>query len=178
VRGAAAGFVAAVSVSDVPLLLACVAGRVSTDPDSLIAACVIAEGEELETRTGDYGIAIEQIRDWLEHDLAAASAGVAGSQSRARNQLLTRIDAAIQNAPPHLRTVRSRIASRARDVATRTHGVAFETDLALLAHSPLPDHEWLEAVAALGSTDPPTRRGAHQAGQLNIHALLLMRDTA
>lgn len=178
VRAAAAGFIAAVSVSDAPLLLACVAGGVSTDTDSRIAACLSAEGEELETRTADYGIAMEQIRDWLEHDLAAASAGVAGSQSRARSQVLSRIEAAIQNAPPHLRAERSRIASSARKVATRTHGAALESDLASLAHSQIPDHEWLEAVAALDPIDRLTKPVAHQAGKLKIHALLLMHDTA
>jgi len=178
VRASAAGFIAAVSVSKRPLLLACIAGRVLADLDSQIAGCVNCEGEELEMRPEDYEIAVDQIHDWFEHDLASVSAGVAGSHSRARNQLLNRIDSAIQNAPPHVRTMRSQLASRARNVATRHHGAALESDLALLAHSQLPDHEWLEAVAALGSTDPLTSRVAHPTGKLNIHALLLMRDTA
>jgi hypothetical protein len=175
VRASAAGFIAAVWVNGAPLLLACVAGQVSADLDSQIAACLIAEEEEMETRTEDYEVALHQIRDWFEHDLASASAGVAGSQSRARNRLLSRIDSAIQNAPPHLRTRRSQIASRARSVAMRSHGAALESDLALLAHSQLPDQQWLEAVAALDSTNPPTRQIA-ETGKLNIRALLLLQN--
>ena len=175
-RTTAAGFLAAVSVTDGPLLLACVAGRVSADLDSQIAACLIGEGEELETKVEDHQEAVNQIRDWFEHDLASASAGLANSQARMRYHLLDRIDSAIQNAPPHVRSMRSQVAARARNVATRHHGAAVESDLASLAHSQLPDHEWLEAVAALDSTDPS--RIAHQKRKLNIHALLLMRDTA
>lgn len=177
VRASVTGFIAAVSGSDGALLLACIENRVSADLDSQITACMLAEGEELHTRTKDYETAVDQIRDWFEHDLGSASAGAGGSHSRPRNQLLSRIAAAIQNAPPHLRARRSQLASRARSIATRPHGAGLESDLALLAHSPLPDHEWLEALAALDSTDPPNRPVAHQAGKMNIHALLLMRDT-
>ena len=178
VRTTAAGFLAAVSVTDGPLLLACVAGRVSADLDSQIAACLIGEGEELETKVEDHQEALNQIRDWFEHDLASTSAGLANSQARMRDHLLGRIDSAIQNAPPHVRSMRSQVAARARNVATRHHGAAVESDLASLAHSQLPDHEWLEAVAALDSTDPSRKQIAHQTRRLNIHALLLMRDTA
>jgi hypothetical protein len=176
VRGSAAGFIAAVSVRDAPLLLVGIAGQVSADLDSQIAACLAAEGDELATSAEDYERAVRQIRDWFEHDLASAAAGVAGSQAMVRNALLNRIDSAIQNAPPHVRTQRSRIAARARNVATRHHGAALESDLALLGHSQLPDHQWLEAVAALGSPNPPAGQIA-RTGKLNIHGLLLIRDT-
>jgi hypothetical protein len=177
VRGSAAGFIAAVSVSDASLLLVSIAGQMSADLDSQIAACLVGEGEELATRAEDYEMAVRQIRDWFEHKRASAAAGVAGSRARVRNALLNRIDSAIQNAPPHVRTQRSRIAARARNVATRHHGAALESDLAFLAHSELPDHEWLEAVAALDSTNPPAGQ-ISQTGKLNIHGLLLMRDIA
>lgn len=175
VHGSAAGFIAAVSVSDRPVLLACIAGRVSADVDSQIAACLMSDGDMLGTDSKDYDVAVDQIRDWHEGDLAAASAGVAASHSRARTLLLNRIESAIQNAPPHVRTMRSEIASRARNVATRHHGAALDADLTVLAHSELPDHQWLEAVAALDSSDSAAKGAACSTGKLNIVALLLMK---
>jgi hypothetical protein len=172
------GFVAALSVEDKPLLLALVAGCVSEDLDSQISACLTCEGDELETDPEDYEVAVNQIHVWFEHDLASASAGVAGSQSRARRRLLNRIESAIQSAPPHVRTRRSQIAARARDVATSQHGAALESELELLAHSPLPDHEWLETVAGLEAAHQARRRAARAAATLRIHALLLMRESA
>ena len=176
VRAQRRGFVAALSVEDKPLLLASVAGYVSEDLDSQIAACLICEGDDLETAPEDYEVAVNQIHAWFEHDLASASAGVAGSQSRARRVLLNRIESAIQSVPPHVRTRRSQIAARARDIATSQHGAAFESELRLLAHSPLPDHEWLEAVAGLAHQ--AQQRVAHPTATLRIHALLLMRESA
>jgi superfamily II DNA or RNA helicase len=174
VQATHSGFVAAVSIGNKPLLLNSVSRRVSTDLDSQIAACLLCEGDELETDPGDYASAVKQTRAWSQQELALASAGIAGSQSRARKRLLNRIDAAIENAPPHVRISRSRMAARARDIATRQHGAALEAELSLLAQSDLPDHEWLEAVAGLESARP-TERDTHPA-QLTIHTLLLLRE--
>ena len=170
------GFVAAVSVGEMPLLLASTSNGPSADLDAQIAACLLCEGDELETDPVDYEVRVNEIHAWLEHDLASASAGVAGSQSRVRKRLLNRIDSAIQNAPPHVRTTRSRAAALARSVATSQHGAAFEAELDLLAHSSLPDREWLEAVARLEPARPRMQRVAH-AATLKIHALLLLCDT-
>ncbi|MDP9279728.1 MAG: hypothetical protein M3P00_09940, partial [Gemmatimonadota bacterium] len=175
VQATHSGFVAALSVDDNPLLLSSISGRVSTDPDSQIAACSSCEGVGLETDPEDYQSVVNQIRTWFHHDLAAESAGVGGSRSRARKRLLSRIDAAIESSPPHIRISRSQVAARARDVATREHGAALEAELDLLAHSLLPDHEWLEAVASLES-ERTQKPGGHPA-KLTIHAVLLLRET-
>jgi superfamily II DNA or RNA helicase len=170
------GFVAAVTIEGKPLLITSISGCVSADLDAQIASSLRCEGEEPETNPEDYEVALKQIHIWFEHDLASASAGVAGSRSSARKRLLDRIDSAIQNAPPHIRTARSRVAARARDIATSQHGAALEVELGLLAHSPLPDHEWLATVAALGSAHPASRRVAQQSRTLTIHAVLLLRE--
>ncbi len=175
VRSSQAGFAAAVSVDGKPLLLASVSGCISANLDAQIVACLLCEGDELRTNPEDLGVAVDQIRAWLEHDLASSSAGVTGSHSRARIRLLHRIDSAIQNAAPHVRATRSRVAARARSVATSQHGAALEAELGLLAHSSLPDHEWLEAVAGLESARPPNQRAPAPTVTLTIHALLLMR---
>lgn len=174
-RASRPGFVAAVSIDDNPLLLASISGCVSTDLDSLVASSLLCEGDEVETDPEHHEVVVSQIHTWFEQSLAAASAGVAGSRAHARKRLLGRIDSAIENAPPHLRTTRSRAAARARNIATRQHGAAIEAELGLLAHSSLPDHEWLEAVAGLESARPANQRVAAPTGTLTIHALLLMR---
>jgi hypothetical protein len=169
------GFVAAVSIRDEPLLLSSVSGCVTAELDSLIAACRLCDGEELETDSADYDIAVDQINRWFEHALASTLAGVAGSRSRARKQLLNRIESAIQSAPPHLRSKRSRAAARARNIATSQHGAAIEAELELLARSPISDHEWLDALGRVGSALPPKQRVERSGGTLRIHAVLLMR---
>jgi hypothetical protein len=174
-RASRPGFVAAVSIDDNPLLLASISGRVSADLDSLVAATLLCEGDEVETDPEHYEVVVSQIHTWLEQNLAAASAGVAGSRAHARKELLSRIDSSIENAPPHVRTTRSRVAARARSIATRQHGPAIEAELGLLAHSPLPDHEWLEAVAGLESARCANQRVPGRTASLTIHALLLMR---
>jgi hypothetical protein len=148
---------------------------VSAELGSLIAACCLCEGEELETDSADYEVAINQINRWFEHYCASTSAGVAGSRSRARKRLLTRIESAIQSAPPHVRTRRSRAAARARNVATSAHGAAIEAELEALVRSPLPDEDWLEAVAKLETTHRSSLSVFRPASDLKIHALLLLR---
>lgn len=177
VRAQRPGFVAAVSTRDGPLLLSSVSGRVSAALDSLIAGCLLSEGEEFETDSADYKDAVNQIDRWFEHELASTSAGVAGSRSHARKRLLDRIASAIQGAPPHVRTRRSRAAARARDIATSQHGAAIEAELDVLARSSLSDEDWLDAVANIESAHRTSLRAARPASGLRIHALLLLRST-
>jgi superfamily II DNA or RNA helicase len=175
VRSPQAGFVAAVSVEERRFLLCSVSGRVSADIDSQIAACLLCEGAELSTNPDDYEAALTQIQSWFARELASAAAGVGGSHATARKRILSRLDSAIQNAPPHIRAVRSRVAARARNVATRQHGAAIEAELEVLTNSPLPDYEWLEALARLESARPAKQSVPPPAAAVKIHALLLMR---
>jgi hypothetical protein len=169
------GFLAAVSIDHKPLLLASISGCVAADLDSQIAASLLSEGDEVETDPEHKDVAVGQIHSWFEQSLAAASAGVAGSKSHARNRLLNRIYSAIENAPPHVRTTRSQIAARARNIAMSPSGAALEAELELLSRSLLPDHEWLEAVAGLESARAVNQRIPPPTASLTIHALLLMR---
>jgi len=175
VQATHSGFVAALSVDDQPFLLSSISGRVSTDLDCQIAACLSCEGAELETEPEDYQGVVDQIRAWFHHDRAAESAGVGGSRPRARKRLLSRIDAAIESSPPHVRISRSRDAARARSIATGDHGTALEAELDLLANSLLPDGQLLAAVAALDSKRVE-ERGSHPA-RPTIHAVLMLRET-
>jgi hypothetical protein len=175
VQATNAGFVAALSVDNRPLLVSSLSSRVSTDLDCQIAACLSCENAELETDPEDYQEVLDQIRVWFHHDRAAESAGVGGSRPRARKRLLSRIDTAIECSPPHVRILRSQDAARARSIATGEQGAALEAELDLLAHSLLPDDQLLAAVAALDCK----RREEHRShpARLTIHAVLLLRET-
>jgi superfamily II DNA or RNA helicase len=174
VHSTQAGFVAAVSVKEKPFLLSSIADCVSAELDSQIAACLLCEGVELDTSPDEYELAVTQIHSWFEHDLASSVAGLGGSQALARKRILTRLDSAIQNAPPHVRTTTSRAAARARNIATGQHGVALEAELESLAHSPLPDQEWLNAIGALQPAKMESSK-AHAEGQgAQILALILL----
>jgi superfamily II DNA or RNA helicase len=174
VRAPCSGFIAAVTAGEKPVLLSSTSGRVSTELEYQLAACLLCEGEHVETDRQDYERAVNRVHRWFDHEIAAESAGVEVSRSRARKRLLNRIDATIERAPPHVRISRSRIAARARKIATGEHGAALEADLNLLARSPLPDHEWLIAVAGLGSRQIMDRET--QPAILTIHAVLLLRQ--
>jgi superfamily II DNA or RNA helicase len=176
VRAPAAGFVAAVSVDGGPLLLTSLSGGVSANLDAQIEACLLCEGVEVATDTDDYRDAVDQINAWIEHDLASASAGVARSHSHVQRQILQRIEAAIQNAPPHLRAARSLVAARARTIATGEHSAAIEAELGLLGRSPLPDDQWLEAVVGLKFDNRSAHRTVHPAPAVAIKAVLLLRS--
>jgi hypothetical protein len=178
VHAPVAGFIAAVSVDDTPVLLVSHSDGVSVGLDAQIEACRLGEGDEVRTDPRDYQDAIRQIYAWIEHDLASSSAGVATSQSRARRQLLRRIETAIQNAPPHVRATRSQLAARARSIATRQHGAAVEAELALLARSELPDHDWLETVVGLETDGHPSQRSTNTTPLVTIEAVLLLLPTA
>jgi hypothetical protein len=174
VRSPQPGFVAAVSVKEKPFLLSSIAGCVSAELDSQIAACLLCEGAELNADPDDYVLAVTQIDRWCEHDLASSVAGVGGSQARARKRILSRLDSAIQNAPPHIRTTTARAAARARNIATGQHGVALEAELESLAHSPLPDPEWLNAIGALQPAKMESPKAHTERQAVQIHALILL----
>jgi superfamily II DNA or RNA helicase len=175
VHGPADGFIAAISVDGRPLLLATTSGCVSANLEAQIEACLLCESDDLRTNPDDYREAVERIHSWFEQDLGSSSAGVASSHSRVRRHFLQRIESAIQNAPPHLRTARSHVAARARSIATGQHGAALEAELELLARSKLRDHELLMGVVGLESGRQSGQRTANPAPTLAIHAVLLLR---
>jgi len=186
VDASSSGFVAAISVEEAEhsstsslgrfRLLVGIADRVSTDIDSQIEACGSAVIKEIPTDSADVEHAVRAIESWCTHERASAAAGVGASSSVRRKQITSRIDSAIQNAPPHLRSTRSTIAARARKVATTQQCDAVERELDSLLRSELPADEWLQAIAALDPTEPATHNVSSLNEAVRVHALLLMRD--
>lgn len=172
-RASDPGFLAVGTLDNVPLLLISRAGHTSTDLDAQISACLRAEGDAVDADRADYEKALRGIEEWSDHNEASASAGVGVSSPARRKRLLNRIDAALQNAPPHLRAARARVAATARDVASASHGASREQELEAFTDSSMPEDDWLEAVAALAPMSKnPTKTGT---ARFQVRALLLFR---
>jgi hypothetical protein len=175
VRSTRSGFVAEVLMDGRAQLLVGLEHEVSTDLDDKIAACLSASSDEIPTDASDSERALRALQSWCTRERASAAAGIGESSMVRRRQITSRIDLAIQSAPPHLRSSRSVVAARARRVATTQQCAAVEYELDSLLHSDLPADEWLDAVAALESNSSELRDTNHSAGSVRIQALLLMR---
>ncbi|MFN2636756.1 MAG: helicase-related protein [Gemmatimonadaceae bacterium] len=174
VAGEELGFLAVVSVGDAIVMLAS-RPAVSTRLTDLLSMCGMCDGRELPTDEQQLEAAEREISEWFETFRASSSAGVSDSVSNGRKQLLNRIDAAIERAPPHLRSSASHTATHARCIATTTLGAAAEHELEGLARSALSDSDLVRAVAAI--RPPPVDRSARSVSvaELEVHALLLVR---
>jgi hypothetical protein len=175
VRSTQSGFVAGVLLDDRPHLLVGLEHEVSTDLDDQITACLSTSSDEIPTDAVDSERALRALQSWCTRERASAAAGMGESSMVRRRQITSRIDLAIQSAPPHLRSSRSVVAARARRVATTQQCAAVEHELDSLLHSDLPADEWLDAVAALGSSSSELREANHSTGSVRIQALLLTR---
>jgi hypothetical protein len=175
VRSPHAGFVASVSLDVGPRLIVGTAGKVSADLDDQIAVCSITSTNEVLTDLAAVERAASAIYTWCAQQSASAAAGIGVSSAVRRKEITRRIDSAIQRVPPHLRSARSAIASRARRVATMQQCAAIEIELTSLLNSDLPADEWLEAIAALESASTSPSQTDLPAQPPKIQALLLLR---
>lgn len=167
------GFLAAVSIGATPQLLVGSGNNVSTHLPAQIDACASADGGEIPTVSAEVERATAVIHDWSEAVKAAEAAGLGASSALYRRALIASIDAAIESAPPHLRSARLIAAARARRVASAPQCAAVERELELLRGSDLPPDEWLDAIAALETQAGQLTNSS--AGPLRVHALLLLR---
>ncbi len=177
------GFVAAIAVHGARKLVVDIDDRVSADIEAQIAACRLAIGPDVEALPGDSTQAVARLGLWFERELASSLAGTASSTLR-RKRLLNRIDRAIEDAPPHSRTSRLALATRARRVVASQHSGAVETELEALTHSDLQSEEWLAAVAHLGAekycADTEQAGSSQPSPEVGdrgfiVHAILLLR---
>jgi len=169
------GFLAAVSAAGKHDLLVSLDGKLSADLDSQIAACHLACGVDAQTDRIECQAALQKIREWFDRESASGIAGLATSRAQLRKRLVARVDASIENAPPHSRNRRLQTAAKAREVAASPHSAAIEADLELLVRAHMPDDDWLAAIAQLDSARPESVRARADTPGLQIHALLLLR---
>jgi hypothetical protein len=171
-----AGFIAVVSLDSEPTLVVELDRHLSSDLDSSVIACQSATGSDAAASLREYEIAFERLREWADHETASSLAGLADSSLLRRKRLVSRIDAAIENAPPHSRSRRVTIAAKARRVAAAQHSAAIEAELEVLGSAPLSDDEWLASVAKLEHLRSPLSNKPGSAPGMKIHALLLLCD--
>jgi hypothetical protein len=144
-----AGFIGAGYLRNVPVLMIGLDTTVTTEVDAQIAACLHAEGDETHANEAEYERAQRVIQQWVDCSAASDAAGVLAAPAVNRKRLLNRVDATLQNAPPHLRASRARIAAKARMIASAAHGAAVELELETLIESQLPDDDWLKDLASI-----------------------------
>jgi hypothetical protein len=168
------GFVAVVSVHGEPRLVVSLSGQLSNELESLVAACRLGNGVDVETSSVALEVVLQQLREWVERQSGSALAGLANSSTVGRRRLLERIDTAIEKAPPHSRGRRLSIAAKARRVAASQHSAAIEAELESLGDAPLSDDEWLAVVAKLDANRAaPEKARSAERGPV-IQALLLL----
>jgi len=168
------GFVAAVSTPGRAELIVADDDRVSTHLSDQIRVCAGASMTETTTSTEAVERTVQRIEDWFARSAASAAAGLGASNAVRRREITSRIDAAIEEAPPHLRTSRLIVAARARRVATTPQCAAVERELEVLSKSKLPPDEWLAAVGAL-DVQQATQNVTTGEEPLKILAILLLR---
>jgi len=166
------GFIAVGYLREMPVMLIGRETTVTTDFDSQIAACVRGEGDDAYADGTDYERARRGVQQWADTNAASDSAGVFTVPPAHRKRLINRLDATVQNAPPHLRASRLGIAAKARMVATAAHGTAVEQELETFTESTIPDDQWLSALASIA-----VRRHVPSAANalFELRALLLLR---
>ena len=165
------GFIAVGYLSEMPVMLIGRETTVTTGLDAQIEACLRAGGDDNGADDTGYERARRDIQRWVDKNAASDSAGVLAAAPGHRKRLLNRVDATLQNAPPHLRASRARAVARARVIATAPHSAAIEQELETFVASQMPDDEWLNTLASM-VVRPKTPPGAEAPFQLR--ALLLL----
>ncbi len=168
----AVGFVAAVTLDGTTHLVVSRDGEVSTDLDAQLDICSRSESEDSTVAQPNIEHALSAIRSWCATQRAASAAGVDSSVAQRRPELLARIDAAIDSAPPHLRNARLLLATRARIVATAPQCAVIESELEKLARANVAEEEWLAAIANIDTQQAIATGSSGESDR--IHALLLL----
>jgi len=166
-------FIAAITLEGAERLVVGDALGVSTALNDQLRICELRVVGKCHPTRQEILDAFASIRDWGNAQRAESAAGIIDSRPPGRRELITRIDAAIEKAPPHRRRARLELASRARRIVTRSQCADVERELDTLLHSGLGDEEWLAALANL-EAQQGTRINADDEF-LRIHALLLLR---
>ena len=168
-----AGFIAAVSMDGCTQLIAGSSAGVTTDLPAQTEWCAAAQDSGTATDPAEVTLILGTIRKWHATQRAAMTAGLGASGAR-RRKLTNRIDASIEDAPPHLRASRRQRAARARQIVTAPQCAAVERDLEELLKSELPADEWLAAVAGLDARGAGHQRQVALDEELRIHAILIL----
>ena len=168
VKGARPGFLAAIRIDGVVRLLGSLDGRIRDDPDFLLE-CIEA-GEGIDDSCDE--AALEGALRNIESHIALTRSLGPDVRHSVRRGIHRRVRLAVRNSRLHSRSRLAFLAREARRVIDAPGGSLSDRELTRLAHSDLPDPEWLEALASHGvrRNHPPAESG------LEILAVLLFRS--
>lgn len=154
------GFLALVEGESGWMLVAKVAGALSTSPPQLLDAVrAVKSMEEVHPDPRRIEAARECVESWLAHRRAASSIDFSAAiSSRARRLALSRVAHALSRAPRHRRTLLAPLAAAARAAATAPLPEGAERVFDTLVAADLSDEAWLRSLAAFGELNArPTR---------------------
>ena len=178
VRAEQAGFLAACTVGEMPLLLAGRGGRVR-DRGAAVAWAVhrVHREAEVEPAPDAAAQALRAVARWARR--SAAERTVAAGGGRVVTRALVRADALLARAPAHRRTaLAARVADLRAALATPV-SAGIERALEALASAEHTDDGWLDAaLAAVASPtdarESPARGDAYGSPDVAVRALVLL----
>ena len=165
-------FVAAVTLGGQTQLVVGDSSGSTTEIDAQLRICAVSTFAERAPSQRAVLSTVAAIERWCVIQRASAAAGVLDSRAQHRRELIARIDAAIESAPPQRRSSRLQLAARARAVVTSAQCASIERELAALVHATLPDEEWLAAIANLDTQQAIQSRSSDESRK--IHAILIL----
>ena len=169
------GFLALIESESGPVLVANLAGEISTSPSRLLEAARAADSTDDAPDPRRAEEARERIDSWLAHRRASASVDLSvAAASRARRLALSRVARALSRAPRHRRTLLAPLAAAARAVATAVLPEGAERVFDTLVAAELSDEAWLRSLAAFGELNarPPSDARSDSA---SVTAIILLQ---
>jgi superfamily II DNA or RNA helicase len=178
VRAPCAGMLALVRDADGHHLLAALDDvALSDDPDIVLQAVRLADGERAPADGRSLRRAFECVNLWIARRSAMVAAGVAlPLHAPARQRAMRRIAAITSRAPSHRRPILAPLATRARRAITAPYGIGAERALEELVSAEMPDDAWLRAVGELGERYDTGGRAADASGPV-LTAVLILQPT-
>ena len=161
VRGASAGFLAAVQSGTRIVLICSLDGIIREDPESLLRAAELASGEPAPIDAALLDECIAAVAGHVDAALALEGLPETATATRSvRSILLRRISHIVRSARPHDKACIADLATAARRAVTRPSGAFAERQLEDASRLSMPDDVWLMALAS--RNDPNERAEAHR----------------
>jgi superfamily II DNA or RNA helicase len=174
------GFLALCSLRGKFRLLASDDERVSDDPGKVLELLLHIEGRSVEPLANRIDASLGAIELYFRANRTVGPASEMADVAHARRVALQRVSATIQRARPHLRSRVLRLGKAARHTILGRLSAAAESELIGMASLPMPDEEWLSAVAGYDDSSQAVATSLETGGsddQPRIAAILLLQKS-
>jgi len=126
--------------------------RVSDDPGKVLDAVLDAEGSPVKPLADRIDSSLSAIEIYFRANRTIGPASEMADVAHARRVALQRVSATIQRARPHVRSRVLRLGTAARHAILGRLSAAAESELIGIVSLPMPDEEWLSAVAGYNAS--------------------------